>query len=99
MQRDNFTCQFCDAADKTLNVHHWYYGKEPWDVPNEALITTCEDCHKEETDERRRAEEYLLSKFRELGVPWYTVICFADELGSRDEILEFSARSMPLTPR
>ncbi len=30
-----------------LNIHHKYYvqGREPWEYPNEALITLCEDCH------------------------------------------------------
>ncbi len=33
---------------KGLNVHHNYYiqGKKPWDYPNSALVTLCEDCHK-----------------------------------------------------
>lgn len=33
-----------------LNVHHTYYiqGKEPWEYRDEALITLCRSCHKEE---------------------------------------------------
>lgn len=33
---------------KGLNVHHKYYmqGLKPWEYPNDALITLCEDCHK-----------------------------------------------------
>lgn len=50
MQRDNFTCQHCGSTDKTLHVHHKYYltNKFPWDYCNTALITLCDDCHKEE---------------------------------------------------
>lgn len=31
-----------------LNIHHNYYvrGKKPWEYPNDALVTLCEDCHK-----------------------------------------------------
>jgi len=33
---------------KGLNVHHNYYirGKKPWEYPDDALVTLCEDCHK-----------------------------------------------------
>lgn len=33
---------------KGLNIHHNYYirGKKPWEYPNDALVTLCEDCHK-----------------------------------------------------
>lgn len=35
---------------KGLNVHHKYYqtGKEPWDYPDDALITYCSKCHEAE---------------------------------------------------
>lgn len=66
MERDDWTCQHCQATEKTLNVHHRIYlrGREPWDYAPDLLITLCEDCHKEETDESSRAiekaREYLL---------------------------------------
>ena len=33
---------------KVLNVHHNYYivGKNPWEYPNDALVTLCESCHQ-----------------------------------------------------
>jgi hypothetical protein len=48
MNRDNFTCKICGSKVKTLNVHHWRYtaGKEPWEYPENLLITVCNDCHK-----------------------------------------------------
>ena len=48
MSRDKFTCQKCDDATKTLNVHHRYYfkGAMPWDYPDNALVTLCEPCHR-----------------------------------------------------
>jgi hypothetical protein len=50
MERDEFTCTKCGAADgATLNVHHTYYikGHKPWDYDNDMLFTFCEECHKE----------------------------------------------------
>lgn len=47
MQRDNFSCRSCGCKDKMLHVHHLYYvkGKNPWDYPNDAFLTLCEECH------------------------------------------------------
>ena len=48
MERDLFTCVCCYGDEQTLNVHHHYYtkGKNPWEYPNDALVTLCENCHK-----------------------------------------------------
>lgn len=48
LNRDNFTCQYCNDKEKTLMVHHTYYekNKEPWEATNDHLITLCSDCHK-----------------------------------------------------
>lgn len=52
LERDNYTCQYC-GSHNNLQVHHKYYmrypdGKyaDPWDYPDEKLITLCETCHK-----------------------------------------------------
>jgi len=52
LQRDEWTCQLCDDTKSTLVVHHKRYiaGREPWDYPNELLITLCETCHEVEMD-------------------------------------------------
>ncbi len=49
MGRDTFTCRLCYDSESTLNVHHLFYdrGAEPWDYPEESLITLCESCHEE----------------------------------------------------
>lgn len=54
MERDGFACQNCGDNEKTLNVHHHYYekGKSPWDYPESALATLCEDCHADIEEER-----------------------------------------------
>jgi hypothetical protein len=47
MELRDFTCEWCGANDKTLNVHHGYYerGKMPWEYDNETLHCLCEPCH------------------------------------------------------
>jgi hypothetical protein len=51
-ERDEWTCQSCCSDENTLTVHHKYYipDREPWDYPDDLLITLCEDCHKEEQE-------------------------------------------------
>jgi len=46
-QRDNFKCTKCGDTLSTLQIHHLYYkyGLNPWEYPDEALITLCELCH------------------------------------------------------
>ena len=50
-ERDDYSCQCCGDKENTLNVHHRIYLKveNPWDYPNELLVTLCIDCHEEET--------------------------------------------------
>ncbi len=47
LERDDWQCQDCNSREETLNVHHLYYkfGCDPWDYPDFALVTLCEDCH------------------------------------------------------
>lgn len=52
LDRDGHKCQWCGRTDR-LQVHHKYYMKypdgrfaEPWDYPDDKLITLCEDCHR-----------------------------------------------------
>lgn len=48
LERDNFTCQACGDQKTTLHIHHRYYivKTDPWEYPNEALTTLCEECHE-----------------------------------------------------
>ncbi len=97
MQRDNFICQRCYDGEITLNVHHNLYrsGYEPWDYPNETLVTLCEECHRDETLHRRDEEELLLLALRQVGASWADVnnlACnlvrafgFNERLDERDE--------------
>jgi 5-methylcytosine-specific restriction endonuclease McrA len=57
--RDNFTCQECFDSKKTIHVHHKIYrfNIDPWDYPDEDLITLCEDCHEESITENVKIRE------------------------------------------
>lgn len=55
LERDDYTCQMCgaDSSDGVLlNVHHRYYieGNMPWEYDDDALVTLCDDCHREVHD-------------------------------------------------
>lgn len=46
-KRDNYTCTVC-GSQESLCAHHTYYYKRrvnPWEYPDESLVTMCEDCH------------------------------------------------------
>lgn len=67
MNRDKFTCQLCGKKSDTLNVHHLWYGKTPWDVPNNLLITLCETCHVKEECVPQKLNQ-VFKYFSEFGV-------------------------------
>lgn len=50
-ERDNWACQKCSDRSSTLAIHHKWYKRwlEPWEYPDETLITICENCHKHES--------------------------------------------------
>jgi hypothetical protein len=52
MGRDEFMCQGCQDTTSMLSVHHRYYvkGREPWDYPDNLLVTLCQVCHEHERD-------------------------------------------------
>lgn len=45
LQRDNFKCSKCADTETELQIHHLKYTGNPWDAPNENLITVCKHCH------------------------------------------------------
>lgn len=51
IKRDGNKCVFC-GSPYNLQVHHKYYSKypnnrfvDPWNYPDDALITLCDNCH------------------------------------------------------
>lgn len=66
LERDEWTCQKCFDSESTLVVHHRRYlvNTEPWDYPDDLLVTLCEDCHEFERNERPGDEQALLDMLR-----------------------------------
>lgn len=67
LQRDKHKCSYC-GSDINLQVHHKYYNKypdgkkvNPWDYPNDALITLCNDCHKK-VHKNKKIKTYYRSR-------------------------------------
>ncbi len=69
LARDNFTCQSCGDKEKVMNVHHEYYitGNEPWEYPDKALVTLCQDCHAIEENGRKEAFRMLNTSIADAG--------------------------------
>jgi len=53
LERDKFTCQQCEGGGGTIQVHHLRYeaDRDPWDYPDDALITLCRRCHELEHED------------------------------------------------
>jgi hypothetical protein len=69
LDRDNHKCQWCGKTTN-LQVHHKYYnvypnGKhpEPWDYPDDALMTLCRDCHTK-YHEKYTVKQYYRKKHK-----------------------------------
>lgn len=45
LDRDNWKCCKCGDSEQVLHVHHLEYTGEPWDAPQQSLMTLCADCH------------------------------------------------------
>lgn len=68
LERDGWNCQLCHDSESTLVVHHRRYlpNIEPWDSPDELLVTLCQECHDLERTERPGSEDDLLAMLRTL---------------------------------
>lgn len=88
LQRDDWACQICFDTKSTLNVHHRYYeaGRDPWNYPEPALVTLCEDCHALEGDYRAESETRLIKALRSAGAFNSQI----DELAEMFELKHFS---------
>lgn len=69
LNRDNHKCCYCGKTDGILQVHHKYYYKypdgtrpKPWEYPNDALITLCDDCHRR-VHKNKKIKSYYRRKF------------------------------------
>lgn len=47
LERDGWACQTCGETRRNLQVHHLFYARrDPWDYPDEAYQTLCDQCHE-----------------------------------------------------
>jgi hypothetical protein len=65
-ERDEWACQICFDTKSTLIVHHRLYlpNTEPWDYPNELLVTLCESCHEQEGTQFQPVANMLIDHLR-----------------------------------
>ena len=69
LARDKFTCQVCNATEKTLHVHHIaYQGCDPWETDTELLLTLCAECHEAETVDHPSSVASMLELLARMGV-------------------------------
>lgn len=94
MQRDRWCCRYCYGANNTLNVHHRYYvwGNDPWDYPDEALVTLCEPCHEREQREMKKGKEALIRAVSRAGLWGYEMGNLADAIESARECYDLPPR-------
>lgn len=69
-ERDQWKCRLCHHIDRPLHVHHRWYEGEPWDAPDEALVTLCEDCHAIEGEYRKVLEARLIETLKRRFFVW-----------------------------
>lgn len=48
LNRDDFTCQYCEDKETELHVHHKIYknGKKAWEYPLSDYVSMCSYCHE-----------------------------------------------------
>jgi hypothetical protein len=92
LERDNHRCQLCGDNTEPLHVHHKYYQnfKEPWDYPNESLITLCEKCHN---SQHNKEDERLRERLSELTTDYLFNFVKTILLKNPGFILEFNQLS------
>lgn len=66
-QRDDFSCQQCGDTETTLCVHHLRYmaGRDPWEYPEEMLLTLCEECHNAEYEGMKESIDSLVEQIKD----------------------------------
>ena len=68
MERDGFKCRDCSDDKSSLQVHHCAYREEPWDAPNDALMTLCANCHENRQSAERATVILLRRAFSKMTV-------------------------------
>jgi len=76
LKRDMFTCTICNKYGSQVHAHHLYYEKDKkaWEYPYSALVTLCDECHKEEHDMEEVVREDLFKAFKKAGFTNHSLI-------------------------
>ena len=88
-ERDEFRCRYCGTTEKTLSVHHLFYikGCDPWEYPDEVVITLCEDCHESETSDS--SSGCLISALHQVGFSGQTIRGLAEIFDDGPRMYQF----------
>lgn len=75
LEAASWSCEWCSASKRNLQVHHAYYaprseGIDPWEYPAGSLFCLCDPCHKE----AERVKQSLYKIFGFIG-PWLPRTC------------------------
>lgn len=82
LERDYWCCQSCSDGTKNLQVHHLFYAKrDPWDYPDDAYQTLCDECHRTRQGIVDSSIESLRVLLGRIPTPllWSVVDCSIDE--------------------
>jgi hypothetical protein len=101
LERDNFTCVICCEKEKTLHVHHRKYlnkitkqgifWEDPWNYPDELLVTLCEECHEIETENMKIVlhdlgemlkEIFFAHEIKDIAIGFYSMDTGGDMVAS-----------------
>ena len=100
LEKADWTCEWCHATKRNLQVHHAYYaprseGMDPWDYADGSLWCLCDPCHKK----AESVKQELYKVFAHIG-PWYHhhVRDFILELATRLEQGQEVERGSPPRP-
>ena len=93
LARDKNTCQFCGAQNRYLHIHHKKYekGMKPWEYANDDLITLCDRCHENVTNDSRELYQnflYLRDSMRTFGFSDAVICTLLERLGAFYELCE-----------
>lgn len=99
LNRDGFSCCKCRTSKETLHVHHKrYIGGDPWNIPNDALVTLCEGFHANETEMLSEACAEFLAIVRDRFTS-DEIYRLAASLLENCDVADYGSRYLPDDPR
>lgn len=80
-EKDKWRCKQCGNHESELQVHHVDYipGINPWEYPDDMLITLCHICHNKETG-REKLEYNLATTFKMKGFLYSDLLALSSKI-------------------